>query len=580
MKKTLSIIVLGILIFSTIGAIASPEFSHSNIKQINESISISEPVVEDENEYVSIQLNEGNSYLLEPNRPMLPFVSRVFILPFGTKINNVEVSYSGESEISLSKNVKPAIEPTPIGTSIKIEEDSEIYDHSEIFPQNKFTYRTGSGLSDGEHVLYLTVQCYPIWYSPSNNLLYYCDEIDIDVSYFGGNTFNSAMDEFDLAVISTSTYSSNIQQLIDHKNGHGVNTYFKDVEEIYDVYPGRDEQEKIKYYIKDAIETFGISYVLIVGSIYDVPIRMTKVGWGDMSNLPTDLYYADIYDSEGEFCSWDSNNNDIFGEYHWENGPIDDVDLYADVYIGRIPCMNSRELNVVIDKIITYENNAYGQSWFDRILLLGGDTFPHHGVIEGEYVTGLIAEEMDGFEAIKLWTSKKNYNPFTINYRTTLGAGFISYSGHGYIQGWGTSPPDVKKRIEYWAPYIYGMFNRNKLPIIFFDACLTATLDKKILGIFDYPAIAYNLVKKSHGGAVATIGATRVAFTHVDNHGVNGGAGYLNLHFFMNYEDGITLGEMLNGAQNDYLNFVYKDCITLEEFMIIGDPSLKTGGYP
>ncbi len=53
-----------------------------------------------------------------------------------------------------------------------------------------------------------------------------------------------------------------------------------------------------------------------------------------------------------------------------------------------------------------------------------------------------------------------------------------------------------------------------------------------------------------------------------------------NLHFFKNYEDGITLGELLTKSQYDYLTYVGEDCVTLEEFIIIGDPSLKTGGYP
>jgi len=48
----------------------------------------------------------------------------------------------------------------------------------------------------------------------------------------------------------------------------------------------------------------------------------------------------------------------------------------------------------------------------------------------------------------------------------------------------------------------------------------------------------------------------------------------------MNYEEGISVSEMFTGSQNDYINYVYKDCVTLEEFILIGDPSLKTGGYP
>ena len=580
MKKILSIFVFGIFLLSTIGALAAPELSNSNINNISDSITISKPVIEDDSEFVTVTLNEGNSYTLNPGKPKLPVVNQVYILPFGSIVNSVDVSYTGENDISLSKIIKPAIEPTPIGSRIKIDKDVEIYGSPEIFPKDRFNFRTGSGLSDGKHVLYLTVQCYPVWYNPKENILHYCDSIDIDVSYYEGKTYNSAMNEYDLVVISTKSFKSTIQKLIDHKISHGVKTFFKDVEEIYDVYPGRDKLEQIKYYVKDAIESQGISYVLIVGGINHVPIRKTAVGWHGSLELPTDLYFVDIYDSKGDFCTWDANNNNIFGEFNWDYGNIDEVDLYADALIGRIPCMKNSDLNVVINKIINYENTAYAQNWFNRILLLAGDTFPYRGIIEGEYVTNLIAEEMEGFTPVKLWTSTNNFNPLTINYRTTLGAGFISYSGHGYITGFGTSPPNKNRRIEYFDIFTIGMLNGKKLPIIFFDACLTATLDYKFFNLFDYPSITYTLLKKPFGGAIASIGATRVAFTDVDSHGVHAGAGYLNLHFFMNYEEGIILGDMLNRAKNDYLNYVGEDCFTIEEFIIIGDPSLKIGGYP
>ena len=43
----------------------------------------------------------------------------------------------------------------------------------------------------------------------------------------------------------------------------------------------------------------------------------------------SDLYYADVYDSEGEFSSWDTNQNSFYGEYD-HNGETDMMDLYPD----------------------------------------------------------------------------------------------------------------------------------------------------------------------------------------------------------------------------------------------------------
>ena len=67
---------------------------------------------------------------------------------------------------------------------------------------------------------------------------------------------------------------------------------------------------------------------------------------------------------------------------------------------------------------------------------------------------------------------------------------------------------------------------------------------------------------------------------YVDKDGVYGGAGYLDVQFFKAYTEGVTVGTMLTQAQNDYINYVGKDFFTIEEFILLGDPSLKVGGVP
>jgi hypothetical protein len=82
------------------------------------------------------------------------------------------------------------------------------------------------------------------------------------------------------------------------------------------------------------------------------------------------------------------------------------------------------------------------------------------------------------------------------------------------------------------------------------------------------------MVKKSNGGAIATIGATRTAFG-----GIDFGCGYLAIHFWQAYSTSETVSQMMTKAQNDYITNISDDFITVEEFILIGDPSLKIGGY-
>ena len=66
---------------------------------------------------------------------------------------------------------------------------------------------------------------------------------------------------------ATDKFNNEIQRLADHKELKGVTTLIKTTEDIYTEYPGVDKPEQIKYFIKDALETYGIKYVLLVGGL-------------------------------------------------------------------------------------------------------------------------------------------------------------------------------------------------------------------------------------------------------------------------------------------------------------------------
>jgi len=581
MKKIPATVIILLVVLASV-SIIDPSKGESSKKIITGKITISNPTIKTNNEYISINFEDSNSYILDSGRPMLPAFTKVFILPFGSRIVDVDVSYSNEKSMTLSKFVKPAPEPTPLDDLNKMSTDANldysIYNSCQIYPTESFTYSTGGGLNNNEHVTFLSVKCYPVCYSPGLNKIYYSNDIEIEVVYNPPSHSVNYNGDYDLVIIAPSKFENLLNELVEHKNNYGVNTLLKTTEEIYSEYSGYDNPEKIKYFLKDSVEEYGIEYALIVGDIDLVPIRYSSFeAWGE-EDLPTDMYYADLYNSEGDFLNWDSNGNKKYGEWDWRDGPIDEIDLHPDIKIGRLPCRNKIEVLITLNKIIDYETNSNGATWLNKIILMGGDTFPNHGVIEGEVVTEEISQEMSTFESIKLWTSTGNFRPLKINSAITQGACFVSYSGHGYVNGFGTSPPHEDERIQYYTAYTIGMFNTKKYPVIFFDACSTAELDYKIGGI-KYPCFAWYLIKKPIGGAIATIGSTRVAYTHVDYQGIHGGAGYLNVNFFKGYEPGNFVSDMMTATQNNYINYVGLDALTLEEFILFGDPSLKIKGY-
>ena len=96
-----------------------------------------------------------------------------------------------------------------------------------------------------------------------------------------------------------------------------------------------------------------------------------------------------------------------------------------------------------------------------------------------------------------------------------------------------------------------------------------------------YPCFSWELLKKQNGGSIATMGSTRVAFLGMSMDGeVVGGIAFLNIKFFEAYNDGNTLGPLFNSAINSYINSAgWREPITPQEFILLGDPSLKIGGY-
>jgi len=620
------LLTIGLIIAPTITqTIAKEEQTQTkNYETITIVQSFTKPTIQENNEYLTIQIKEAESQTKNPGDPQLPMYTKTLELPANTKIIDIQHSISKIKSINLDKQVQPNMQILTIGDiQTDIEINMETYNSNKEYPTNWYTITKAAGINkNGEHVLFVFLKINPVRYKPLSGEIHYIEnfEIQINCDIPDDPPINPT---YDMLIISPEIYTENLTRLIEHKNSMGIKTIHSNLSSIYESTEGRDKQEKIKYYIKHTYETLGIKYVLLVGDVQKLPIRTTYSNWFEPDSL-SDLYYADFYNAEFEFCSWDANENNRFGELYYSPEhrwppdilDVDDVDLCADVHIGRLACVNNEEVNTTVNKIITYEKETYNSSWFKKIILAGGDTFPpakgaaffHY---EGEVTNTQVAEQLPDFEHIKLWASQRNLNAITFNKAINQGAGFLSYAGHGFEHGWGTYRTNslrgkfgIFTQPMYYTPLIKYLKNDYRLPIIFFDACLTAKLDFNITDLIDYypvvarlvalftrvendpnifyPCFAWSFLKQEGGGAIATIGATRSAYSMVSKNGAEAGAGLLDVEFFKAYgqKDITILGEILTEAQNSYIEILGKDYFTIEEYILLGDPSLKVGGYP
>jgi len=318
----------------------------------------------------------------------------------------------------------------------------------------------------------------------------------------------------------------------------------------------------------------------------------------------SDLYYADIYDDHGNFSSWDTNNNNIFSEWLANKSADDIIDLYPDVYVGRLPCRTRYEVKIMVNKIIEYEQEPCDESWFKRVVVVGGDTYTFNDYYEGEVANQQALDYMQGYEHVKLWTSDGSLKRFFDVLKTVnKGCGFLFFAGHGGPHAWATHPPFDNQT------WIYALRNRNmpffsnqeKLPICIVGGCHNSMFNISLLhlswtnGVPVNECWSWRLTRKMGGGSIATIGCTGLGYGKEDKQDPSqGGAGdYLNVLFFKecgeNQKD--ILGEAWGDAISSYIdefpiywnqhafNDTALDAKTVQEWVLLGDPSLKIGGY-
>jgi len=429
------------------------------------------------------------------------------------------------------------------------------------------------------------------------------------------NIFNNDNSQYRLLIIAPTKFASELKPLVTHKERVGISTKLIALDDLYEqmFWYGQDEPEKIKYFIKFSVEYWGISYVLLVGDFRSLPIRYcynadVNSGFYEPCFI-SELYYADVYDSKGNFSSWDTNKNGVFGEWVGDVAEDYDIDLYPDVCVGRLACRNKLEVKTMVDKIIKYETSTYGENWFKKIVVVAGDTYPESQNEnwtgnEGEENTLKVLENMSGFYPVKLWASDGTFNgKKDVIREINKGCGFLYFDGHANPFRWGTHRPNEEKFIEGLS--VLGMSrlsNRCKLPICVVGGCHNLQFDVHFGKLLEEAWYYYTwipecwgwkLTRKIGGGSIATIGCTGLGMTKEDKDSFSGAGDYLEPTFFYEYGTNNThiLGECWSKAITDYLNkypinwntpaaWDYAiDAKTIQQWALLGDPSLQIGGY-
>ncbi len=632
------------LIFSVLLYIAttvSAQVSHAFTSQV------ADYQIATEQAYKVVVNQQTNTFTTQVGAPQLPVFTKSFVLPAGSTVTNVLVS--NQSEVLLNGNILlyPTQPPQDwVSTPAFVPHDPAVYNSATPYPAVTVV-KSGDGSAQGYHII--TLDICPFKYVPLQKRLYLYQTVDITIQYTGGTieqtekitkyrhdlnkdwvasrvenpdllnsiqpTAKTVLDEPletdksmlrwkptdynnyipNYIIITNELLKPMFEDLANYKTKRGFTTLVVTTEQIYPEFPGVDNAEKIRNYLKAAHNYWGNGlFILLGGDTEIIPGRFAdynSTSSGPEIN-PSDLYYSDVYKQEDSNYNWNQNGNNKFGE---DSG--DGVEAESDSYIGRAAVNTEEEAQNFINKIKKYEkldgiltnqrnyvNNmlflgAYYEYPPDPVIYDDNGNIINNGDADGqEWHSKLKNETFLNNSSFKKWLlfddpqTVPGFQPFPgdeqLNKQRTLDYlsegkqpdigmfHLVSHYDHGGSFGIGVSGSMYNESI--YREHMDNLDNGNFLQIMYTTACKSGT--------FTLDSFAEHYINNTNGGGVAIL-----ANSGTVNNGYYLQDKKLFQSIYGSNGEHYRMGIAFANARDAYSNTHHRKVLTL-----FGDPTMVT----
>ncbi len=489
------------------------------------------------------------SWTATPGHPLLPVISGNVLIPAGAVVEELTVTPLAREELGTFRihPVQPMRPLSELNSIPFVGPDAAVYGIDEAYPTEPLTV-VPAGSKAGYRIAGF-LYC-PFEYRPASGRLTLVTRARVEVKYrentvaipvltesqrdliardvaelvvnpqdvsrMAPPAVEKDAGELDVVVFTNSALAPALAGL---RNWLMRKGYFTEIVQ-YDTLSttGRDDPEKMREFLKDKFANNGLKYVILAGDYDKCPLRYGYLP-NSTYNVPADMYFADL---DGD---WDANGNGRFGEMTG-----DSVDLFQDIYVGRLPLDSAADAANFLRKDTTYEivpDTAY----LDNVILpsevLWANIDFHGGIVNTNIARMLNAQspwEVD---------SGLNMGPAAVISGLNAGRQLFHFAGHGSNTAFGST------------------FNTGNISSLTNVAmpCITMTMACNC-GWFDTSAdcLGELLVNATNGGAVSTLLNARYGWGAPPCQGPNSN---MNCHFFRNFTKGMTQGKA-HGLARDF----------------------------
>jgi hypothetical protein len=325
----------------------------------------------------------GNANLVgNPGEPLIPAITSRIILPQGRAVKTIRIIPDEIVEVPKSHLLAFGEIPHRLSSEkvIRINASDEIFNSDNPFPLAPFEFVS---VQDRCGISIAIIESYPLIYYPASGKIEYYKKFTLEVktkpaerktesntikarpdrilkgiqteenpatleSYkdLGKSEIDDSREEYSYVIVTNQNIinantSPNLTDFIAQKTRFGYTCKVEDIEDIKSNYPGSDNYEKLRNFLRDAYNNWNTQYVLLGGDTNIIPYRTVSE---DNEDIPSDLPYQ------------------CLSQETWNN------DYEAELFIGRVSAENADEFSNFVYKTLAYENSDPNASYLKKVL--------------------------------------------------------------------------------------------------------------------------------------------------------------------------------------------------------------------